>query len=557
MRPLLLLGSLCILGGSVAAGWVYRQQQLQSGLAAYAAHDYATANTDLSQFSGWFDPAAQAALADMYLNGKGVAQNPNVAFALAQEAATGGNPQGQYLLSNFYLTGTGTSEDDAKSFTFAQQSADQGNPQAALELADLYNAGKGTKQDYAQAAYYYRRALSHGLWAADDSLGALYANGFGVPQDAVKSLSYYQEAAAHNDAVGEFHVGLAALTGTGTPPDFNAADKNLTMAAMQGNADALHTLGDIVAIGGTTTGGPLTDATQAYMFYDLAASRGSATARLSQTTLADKLTPDQISDAQLMAANWHPGTPFPPSSFEDFAAQALFDAGHSDATTLTNSGTWFSVNFPVAGHTLRAVFIKVKDPSGPHAEGANISVVLFDTAIPPSPETLSLAVDFTQAGAWGDVSPPPDLTKPADAPTRANAQAFALSPTLEAVLVPQSFTDQGDAITSYLAFVYNAQTESWIAAGGLAGGDDDTGNCGATPSPSTGCTLPGFSWTGTPTLAPAATGGLAQIIIHAKGTEPSAHDKSITPATDLIYAFDGKGFKRLSPTPAHFYEATN
>ncbi len=81
------------------------------------------------------------------------------------------------------------------------------------------------------------------------------------------------------------------------PQDYETALKWYTLAAEQGNLTAQHGLGTMYA----DWRGPKQDYTLAYMWLDIALSRGSKAGSLDLDLVARKMSPTDISIAQRLA----------------------------------------------------------------------------------------------------------------------------------------------------------------------------------------------------------------------------------------------------------------
>jgi len=154
--------------------------------------------------------------------------------------------------------------------------ADQGDAQAQFRLARIYDEGDGVRQDLTEALRWYRKSAEQGLSIAQVRLGAIYYNGDGVPQDASEGVRWWLEAAGRGSNLAKFNLGGAYYQGVGVRQDY----------------------------------------VQAYMWMDLAASHAARAgdkalaglAGRSRETLAGKMTPAQVSEAQRQAQEWKPKT---------------------------------------------------------------------------------------------------------------------------------------------------------------------------------------------------------------------------------------------------------
>ena len=146
--------------------------------------------------------------------------------------------------------------------------ATAGDVYAQVELGVAYALGEGVPQDDAQAAALYRKAADQGDAGAQCNLGLMYANGEGVPQDYVEAVSWYRQAADQGDAFAQFNLGNAYYSGWGVPQDYVEAHKWRNLAASRTSTENRKRYGD------------------------------------ARDEVAEKMTPQQIADAQQRATDW-------------------------------------------------------------------------------------------------------------------------------------------------------------------------------------------------------------------------------------------------------------
>ena len=96
----------------------------------------------------------------------------------------------------------------------------------------------------------------------------------------------------------DFDVGVAAHD----RGDYAAALEEFRPLAEQGDAEAQNILGFAYAIGQ----GVPQDYVEAHKWYNLAASRGADTARNNRDIIAERITSEQIAEAQRQAREWQP-----------------------------------------------------------------------------------------------------------------------------------------------------------------------------------------------------------------------------------------------------------
>lgn len=176
--------------------------------------------------------------------------------------------------------------------------AEQGNADAQSALGRMYAHGSGVPQDYTEAVKWYRMAAEQGNADAQSALGRMYEDGYGVPQDYTEALKWYRKPAEQGNADAQYK--LAGMY-------FEEAVKWCTKSAEQGNGQAQGALGVIYAI----EGGGKQDLVEAYKWYTLAVARDPHPADRdlaihNRNTIAAKMTPAQIAEAQKRASEWKP-----------------------------------------------------------------------------------------------------------------------------------------------------------------------------------------------------------------------------------------------------------
>jgi TPR repeat protein len=162
---------------------------LEDAAAAYDRKDYATAFQLLKPLAEHGDVVAQVHLAEMYGEGKGVAQSNKEFMKWLREAAnqdvTSQEKAGkaaiayaQGFLGNIYAHGFGeVSQNLAEAANWYRKAAEHGEPSGFIELARMYYYGRGVPQDYAEAAKWYREAAEYGSADGQLQVGVMYQGG--------------------------------------------------------------------------------------------------------------------------------------------------------------------------------------------------------------------------------------------------------------------------------------------------------------------------------------------------------------------------------------------
>jgi len=114
--------------------------------------------------------------------------------------------------------------------------------------------------------------------------------------------------AEQGDAVAQYNLGLMYKQGKGVPQDYKEAVRWYRVAAEQGDATAQYNLGGMYHEGQ----GVPQNYIQAHMWYNLAASSTTGEDReraaKARDRTAEKMTSEQIAEAQRLAREWKPKT---------------------------------------------------------------------------------------------------------------------------------------------------------------------------------------------------------------------------------------------------------
>ena len=144
-----------------------------------------------------------------------------------------------------------------------RKAAEAGNPDAQNQLGIFYSEGL---QDYVQAKRWFEKAAEQGHAGAQVNLGTLYLQGKGAPQSDQMALSWFRRAAQKQDALAFAKLGLMYALGRGVTQDY----------------------------------------VKAHMWYNLSATHGEKRSASFRDSIAKKMTPAQVAEAQRLAASWTP-----------------------------------------------------------------------------------------------------------------------------------------------------------------------------------------------------------------------------------------------------------
>jgi len=161
------------------------QADYQVGLDAYHAGDYDTALAE------WTAEVNQPA--------------PPANLAVYREAL--------YAIAILYWQGKGVAQDYAKSAVWLKQAADINHPDAQVKLGYLYSTGQGVPQNYQEARRWLQMAAVQGDRDAAHNLDILDREGLGWPDAAGAALAQQETTANDLEATGaEFDA--VAVPGT-------------------------------------------------------------------------------------------------------------------------------------------------------------------------------------------------------------------------------------------------------------------------------------------------------------------------------------------------------
>jgi TPR repeat protein len=154
--------------------------------------------------------------------------------------------------------------------------------------------------DYATALSEWQDLADAGDVNASYGMGLLYGNGFGVDLNDDMALKYYLFAAEKGHAEAQYSLGIMHQNGWGVPIDEEVGVKWYLLAADQGIVGAQLALGRVYAMDFTDN----YDAVEAYKWFGLAYKAGDLDAKAKVEFLETRMTPEQISEAEVRINAW-------------------------------------------------------------------------------------------------------------------------------------------------------------------------------------------------------------------------------------------------------------
>lgn len=174
------------------------------------------------------------------------------------------------------------------------------------EGANAYNA-----KNYSRALQEIIPLAKSGHADAQHLLGLMYYMGRGVARDYAQALVWHQKAADQGKADAQYVVGAMYYTGNAVAANPRKAVTWFRKAAEKGHAEAQHALGLMYRY---HAAGLPEDKVLAYMLWSLAASSGNSNASAQKASMAERMTAEQLDEAQALLRSWRPGRPLPLSS---------------------------------------------------------------------------------------------------------------------------------------------------------------------------------------------------------------------------------------------------
>lgn len=179
----------------------------------------------------------------LFLDGHGVPQDPERAFALISRAVELGNdPEHIFTLSVMYLQGNGVAKDERKSLELLKKAEKLGSVDAKANMGAMYLSGEGLPKDEGKAFCLLKEAAEDQDCSAMCNLALMYEQGIHVGKDMKTAISYFKQAADLGYPPAFYHLGVLVGGGEADLGDIDPVGL-LETAGAEGNIDALYRLG--------------------------------------------------------------------------------------------------------------------------------------------------------------------------------------------------------------------------------------------------------------------------------------------------------------------------
>ncbi len=154
---------LCFLPGLLLVSLGDKKSELNEGLTAARAGDYAGAHAVWLPLARHGSAEAQYNLGWLYETGLGTEKNPFQAAKWYRHAAAQGHASAQYNLGLMSAQGRGMPRDDTNAASYFLEAANKGHAKAQYSMGILYMTGRGVPKYLRKADYWLSRAKANGI----------------------------------------------------------------------------------------------------------------------------------------------------------------------------------------------------------------------------------------------------------------------------------------------------------------------------------------------------------------------------------------------------------
>lgn len=225
------------------------------------------------------------------------------AAAKLRPLAEAADARAQLLLGQILRNPSNPERNVDEAYRWFRAAADQNHAEAWFWLGMMHRLGESVPKSAEQAVQHWQKAIAAGSVNAQAALAQSMMAGDGLEKDAAQAVRLAREAAEKGNALAQTLLAQAYLKGEGGLPRSLAQFLRWSrMAANQGNRVSM----EVLAVSYHTGTGVPQDYVQAHMWANLAASRGSTRAAKLRDELAEKMTSNQIEEAQKAASRWRP-----------------------------------------------------------------------------------------------------------------------------------------------------------------------------------------------------------------------------------------------------------
>lgn len=151
------------------------------------------------------DVDAQATLAQLLLDGRGVQKDEALAFSWFRIAARQRHPMATNMVGRCLENGWGCAIDLTDAAQHYRQAAELGLDWGLYNYGQLLSRGRGVEQDLATAYQLFHQAATKGHAKSMNLLGRFHHEGVVVPQDVQLAKQWYRRSAEAGDFRGQYN----------------------------------------------------------------------------------------------------------------------------------------------------------------------------------------------------------------------------------------------------------------------------------------------------------------------------------------------------------------
>ncbi len=163
---------------------------------------------------------------------------------------------------------------------------------------DAYNSA-----DYETALAKWQLPADSGDANSQFGLGQMYGNGFGVMMDDDQAIKYYGLAVEQGHAQAQCNLAVMHQNGWGVTQNDAEAARLYTLSAEQGVTEAQIAIGRMLSLDYSEAYDPVL----AYKWFSIATLMENIDAGVKRDTIAEKMTAEQITEAQALIELWSDG----------------------------------------------------------------------------------------------------------------------------------------------------------------------------------------------------------------------------------------------------------
>ncbi|MBO7351597.1 MAG: sel1 repeat family protein, partial [Candidatus Methanomethylophilaceae archaeon] len=189
------------------------------------------------------DAEAQAKIGFMYLMGKGIPKDKELALKWLSKAADSGDGTAMYRIGQMYDQGLCNTDPDEKlAFKWYEKAAEAGNRDAQFALGCICMVPKKFHTDVKKAARLFEKAAEQGHSEAQYQIGMCYAYGQGVNRDPSLAVKWLEKSCESGYQQGMVDFANMCFEGQVIPKDLKKAAHWFTEAANRCNGYAQYAL---------------------------------------------------------------------------------------------------------------------------------------------------------------------------------------------------------------------------------------------------------------------------------------------------------------------------